>query len=70
MAVEVLKSRGVPEERIIFLNILASPEGISNFASKFPKLRTVTAFIDQGLDDKKYVFSVPVRLVEMMMDEI
>ena len=55
MAVEVLKSRGVPEERIIFLNILASPEGISNFASKFPKLRTVTAFIDQGLDDKKYV---------------
>ncbi|CCC13238.1 hypothetical protein SMACR_07016 [Sordaria macrospora] len=55
MAVEVLKSRGVPEERIIFLNILASPEGISNFASKFPKLRTVTAFIDQGLDDKNYI---------------
>lgn len=61
MAVEVLKSRGVPEERIIFLNILASPEGITSFASKFPKLRTVTAFIDQGLDDKKYVFRYPRR---------
>lgn len=47
MAVEVLKSRGVPEERILFLNLIASPEGISNFATKFPKLRVVTAFVDQ-----------------------
>ncbi|KXJ92886.1 uracil phosphoribosyltransferase [Microdochium bolleyi] len=55
MAVEVLKSRGVPEERIIFLNLIASPEGVNNFATKFPKLRVVTAFIDQGLDDKNYI---------------
>lgn len=47
MAVEVLKSRGVPEERILFLNLIASPEGIGNFATKFPKLRVVTAFVDQ-----------------------
>jgi len=53
MAVEVLISRGVPEERILFLNLIASPEGIENFAKKFPKLRVVTAFIDQGLDEKK-----------------
>lgn len=57
MAVEVLKSRGVPEERILFLNLIASPEGVSNFASKFPKLRVVTAFIDEGLDEKRYVKS-------------
>jgi hypothetical protein len=55
MAVEVLISRGVPEERILFLNLIASPEGIENFASKFPKLRVVTAFVDAGLDEKKYV---------------
>ncbi|KAL2151988.1 hypothetical protein VTH82DRAFT_5172 [Thermothelomyces myriococcoides] len=53
MAVDVLKSRGVPEERILFLNVLASPQGIRNFATKFPKLRVVTAFVDQGLDEKK-----------------
>jgi len=47
MAVDVLISRGVPEERILFLNLIASPEGIQNFANKFPKLRVVTAFIDQ-----------------------
>lgn len=53
MAVEVLISRGVPEERILFLNLIASPEGIEKFAKKFPKLRVVTSFIDQGLDEKK-----------------
>lgn len=47
MAVEVLKSRGVPEERILFLNLIASPEGIRNFSTEFPKLRVVTAFVDE-----------------------
>ena len=47
MAVDVLKSRGVPENHILFLNLIASPEGVKNFSTKFPKLRIVTAFIDQ-----------------------
>ncbi|KAK8137663.1 hypothetical protein PG984_003156 [Apiospora sp. TS-2023a] len=55
MAVDVLKSRGVPEERILFLNLIASPQGIKNFATQFPKLRVVTAFVDQGLDEKNYI---------------
>ncbi|KAI9757865.1 MAG: Uracil phosphoribosyltransferase, synthesizes UMP from uracil [Chaenotheca gracillima] len=55
MAVDVLISRGVPEDRILFLNVIASPEGIATFAQKFPKLRVVTAFIDQGLDAKNYI---------------
>ena len=61
MAVDVLISRGVPEDHILFLNLIASPEGASNFAKRFPKLRVVTAFVDQGLDEKKYfhVFSNP-----------
>jgi uracil phosphoribosyltransferase len=55
MAAEVLMSRGVPEERILFLNLIASPEGIKNFVNRFPKLRIITAFVDQGLDERKYV---------------
>lgn len=54
MAVEVLKQKGVPEHRILFLNLIASPSGVAEFAERFPKLRVVTAFIDQGLDEKKY----------------
>lgn len=53
MAVDVLRARGVPEERILFLNLIASPEGAANFAKKFPKLRVITAFVDEGLNEKK-----------------
>ncbi|KAF4986207.1 hypothetical protein FGRMN_10943 [Fusarium graminum] len=55
MAVQVLKNRGVPEEHILFLNLIASPEGVKNFSAKFPRLRVVTAFIDEGLDEKNYI---------------
>ncbi|RQM04878.1 hypothetical protein DH86_00002671 [Scytalidium sp. 3C] len=55
MAVEVLIARGVPENRILFLNLIASPEGIARFSKRFPKVRVVTAFIDQGLDEKNYI---------------
>jgi len=55
MAIEVLKSRGVPEDHILFLNLIASPEGAKNLADQFPKVRVVTAFVDQGLDEKNYI---------------
>lgn len=57
MAVDVLRKHGVPEDHILFLNLIASPEGAATFAQKYPKLRVVTAFVDQGLDEKKYVTS-------------
>ena len=57
MAVDVLKSRGVPEEHILFLNLIASPEGAKRFAERFPKVMVVTAFVDQGLNEKKSVIS-------------
>lgn len=65
MAVDVLKSRGVPEQRILFLNLIASPKGVTNFAERFPQLRVVTAFIDQGLDEKKYV-RPPIWLMALL----
>ena len=53
MAVDVLKSRGVPEDHILFLNLIASPQGVKNFAQKYPKVRVVTAFVDEGLNERK-----------------
>jgi uracil phosphoribosyltransferase len=40
-AVEVLIEHGVPEERIIFINLIAAPEGLRNFCGKYPALRVV-----------------------------
>lgn len=53
----------MPEERILFLNLIASPNGVADFAERFPKLRVVTAFIDQGLDEKKYVHGAEMQIV-------
>lgn len=60
MAIDVLLSKGVPDERIIFINLIASPEGAARFSKKFPKIRIVTAFVDQGLNERKYDFHIPI----------
>lgn len=52
---QVLIRLGIPEERILFLNLLSAPEGIIAFKEEFPKLRIVTAFVDEGLDHRKYL---------------
>ncbi|KAK9480394.1 uracil phosphoribosyltransferase-domain-containing protein [Lipomyces japonicus] len=55
MAVEVLINKGVPAERILFLNLISSPEGIALFAKRFPQIKVITGFIDEGLNDEKFV---------------
>ncbi|CAG8479658.1 18059_t:CDS:2 [Racocetra fulgida] len=54
-AIEVLISHGVKEDKILFLNLVAAPEGIKAVTSRFSKLKIITAHIDQGLDEKKYI---------------
>lgn len=56
LATEVLISRGVKPERIFFLNLLAAPEGIANYHSKFPDIKIITGGIDPKLDDKKRIY--------------
>ncbi|EGW32165.1 uracil phosphoribosyl transferase [Spathaspora passalidarum NRRL Y-27907] len=55
MAVEVLLSRGVKSEQIFFLNLLAAPEGIKAFHSKYPDVKIITGGIDERLDEDKYI---------------
>jgi uracil phosphoribosyltransferase len=53
LAVEKIKEVGVPEENIIFANLVASREGIKVLGSRFPLLRIVTAAIDDDLTASK-----------------
>lgn len=55
MAVDVLIEKGVKPDKILFLNVLASPEGIQVFKEKYPAVKIITGHIDEGLDEKKYV---------------
>ncbi|RKP10578.1 PRTase-like protein [Thamnocephalis sphaerospora] len=54
-AIEVLMDNGVPEENILFLNLITCPEGINNLISRFPKIKIITAEVDPGLDANKYI---------------
>eukprot|EP00019_Armaparvus_languidus_P006386 CAMPEP_0168601798 /NCGR_PEP_ID=MMETSP0420-20121227/13654_1 /TAXON_ID=498008 /ORGANISM="Pessonella sp." /LENGTH=232 /DNA_ID=CAMNT_0008640269 /DNA_START=33 /DNA_END=731 /DNA_ORIENTATION=- len=54
-AVAVLKDHGVPEENIIFLNLIAAPEGIAMMQEKYPAIKIITSQIDTHLNDKKYI---------------
>ncbi|PJF18938.1 hypothetical protein PSACC_01245, partial [Paramicrosporidium saccamoebae] len=54
-AIDVLLQHGVNPGRIVFVNLVASPEGLLAIHKKFPTVQVVTATIDEGLDDKKYI---------------
>lgn len=55
-AVEILIDQyKVKEERIVFLNVVSCPEGISAFCTRFPKIRVVTSGVDDCLNDHKYI---------------
>jgi len=54
-AVEVLMEHGVPEQRIIFINLVAAPEGLKSFCGRFPSVRVITGWIDEGLNEKAYI---------------
>ncbi|KAK2661632.1 hypothetical protein Ddye_000206 [Dipteronia dyeriana] len=50
-AISLLISKGVPESNIIFLNLIAAPQGVHAVCKKFPMLKIVTSEIDASLDD-------------------
>ena len=54
-AVQVLEEHGVSLENIIFVNLIAAPEGIQALLKCFPNLKIITACVDNALDEKKYI---------------
>lgn len=55
MAIRVLKDHHVPEENIIFVAMLAAPQGIHAIAYAFPKVKIVVSEIDDGLNDLLHI---------------
>lgn len=54
-AIKVLVSNDVPEESILFLNVVACPEGLEAVAKAFPAVRVTTVCVDQGLNGDCYI---------------
>ncbi len=54
-AVDVLKKRGVKDEQIIFLALVAAPEGVAVFQGAHPKVKLYVASLDSHLNDHAYI---------------
>ncbi|XP_010555927.1 PREDICTED: uridine kinase-like protein 5 isoform X2 [Tarenaya hassleriana] len=54
-AISMLLSKGVPESNIIFLNLIAAPQGIHTVCKRFPMIKLVTSEIDESLNDDMHV---------------
>jgi len=54
-AIEVLIEHGVIEENIIFVNLIAAPEGVEAMRRRYPEVIIVTTEIDEMLNEKKFI---------------
>ena len=46
---------GVHEEQMVFVNVLASPQGLDRITKAHPKLSIVTSSIERALNDQAYM---------------
>lgn len=54
-AINMLKERGVKEEKIIVASICCAPEGLALLSKAFPKIKVVMTVIDDRLNERKYI---------------
>ena len=51
---QVVLSKGVDEGKILFLSLIAAPEGIHMVCKKFPRVKVITSEIDDGIDESTF----------------
>ncbi len=54
-AVDTLIKHGVPESKIVFLALVAAPEGVRVFTQKYPDVPVYVASLDEKLNDHGYI---------------
>jgi len=54
-AVDLLNEHGIPDERISLMALVAAPEGVQVMLDRHPKVRIVTAALDERLDGNAYI---------------
>jgi len=54
-AIKILKGHGVEEAKIIFINLIASAEGVRRLQSEYPGVTIVTGEVDPELDERAFI---------------
>jgi uracil phosphoribosyltransferase len=55
LCIQVLLQEGVKAENIIFVNLIAAPQGVEVLLKEFPGIKLVTTMLDRELDTNKYI---------------
>lgn len=55
LAIQILLENGADVNNILFVNVVSCPEGIDAVLASFPDIRIVTAAVDTGLNNQKYI---------------
>lgn len=51
----LVQTHGVQSDRILFANMISCPEGINAVYNVYPAVQIVTACVDEGLNEDKYI---------------
>lgn len=54
-AIKNFKDQGVLEENIVFMSLIAAPEGVKKLREHFKNIRIVTAKLDSNLNENGYI---------------
>ena len=54
-AIDVLVRHGAAPENIVFMSLLAAPEGVAEFQLRYPMIPIYTAALDQHLNENAYI---------------
>ena len=54
-AIDLLLERGVQEEKILFLTVIASTQGVHHLCTRYPRMKVITSEVDAGLSDDNKV---------------
>lgn len=54
-AVDLLNRKGVPDDNIVFLALIAAPEGLARFRQSHPDVPIYVAAVDERLNDHDYI---------------
>lgn len=54
-AINVLKAAGVKENKMIFVGVIAAPEGVAEIKKEAPQVRYIIAHLDEKLNQQKFI---------------
>lgn len=68
--VQVLLDKGVEEGKILFLSLIAAPEGVHKICGQYPRVKVVTTEIDEGIASDFQVIPGNASLVACFVQHV